>query len=86
MNDILEKYSIDIITSIDKQNMIDIIRFLQKENCDFIEDLIEDYLDIFTIPYQEFLSKYQRLNEKYNNNYLKLASEDMNLLEELFVD
>ncbi len=86
MNDILEKYSIDIITSIDKQNMIDIIRFLQKENCDFIEDLIEDYLDIFTVPYQEFLSKYQRLNEKYNNNYLKLASEDMNLLEELFVD
>ena len=86
MNDILEKYSIDIITNIDKQNMIDIIRFLQKENCDFIEDLIEDYLDIFTIPYQEFLSKYQRLNEKYNNNYLKLASEDMNLLEEIFVD
>ena len=86
MNDILEKQSIDIITNIDKQNMIDIIRFLQKENCDFIEDLIEDYLDIFTIPYQEFLSKYQRLNEKYNNNYLKLASEDMNLLEEIFVD
>ena len=86
MNDILEKYSIDIIINIDKQNMIDIIRFLQKENCDFIEDLMEDYLDIFTIPYQEFLSKYQRLNEKYNNNYLKLASEDMNLLEEIFVD
>lgn len=84
MNDILEKYNLDVINKIDEENMIKIIKFLEQEKCLFIKDILEDYIDIFTINFNEFIDKYNKLNIKYNNEYLKLASEDMNKLEELF--
>lgn len=84
MNDILEKYNLDVINKIDEENMIKIIKFLEQEKCLFIKDILEDYIDIFTINFNEFIDKYNKLNIKYNNDYLKLASEDMNKLEELF--
>ena len=61
-----------------------IIEFLVLRECDYIEDILEDYLDIFTIDYEEFVKRFEKINKNYNNEYLKLASEDMNLLEELF--
>ena len=86
MNDILDKYSNSILKNLDRENINKIIEFLKKEKCDYIEDLLEDYLDIFTIDYDIFVKKYNMLNKKYNGNYLVLASSNMNLLEELFYD
>ena len=86
MKELLEKYSDSIIDRLDKVNFNKIVMFLTNEECDYVEDLIEDYLDIFVIDYNEFVRKYNILNKKYNNKYLELVSEDMNLLEELFED
>ena len=79
-------YSLDVIKNINKDNVIKIINFLTLENCDYIEDILEDYLDIFTIEYEEFVNKYHKLNAKYNFNLLTQATEDMNILEEFFED
>lgn len=84
--EILDKYSKSTIKNLNKNNVNKIIIFLYQEKCNFIEDLLEDYLDLFTIEYNEFIKKYQKLNEKYHNEYLMLASKDMNLLEEFFYD
>lgn len=86
MNEILEKYSNSIVENFNEENFNRIITFLTNEGCNYIEDLLEDYLDIFIIDYDEFVRKYNILNKKYNNRYLELISEDMDLLEELFED
>lgn len=86
IDDIFEKYSKSVIENIEINNLKKIVEFLKQEQCDFIEDIIEDYLDVFTINYYDFQKKYQKLNDKYNNNYLNLAKADMNYLEELFYD
>lgn len=86
MQEIIEKYSIGVIKNVNKDNMCKIIDFLQKEQCDFIEDIITDYLDLFVIDYDNFIIKYQILNKKYSNSYLKCVKEDMNFLEEFFFD
>lgn len=86
MQEIIEKYSNSTLNNLDVNNIKKIIEFLKKEKCDYIEDLLEDYLDLFTIEYEVFIDKYNRLNNKYNNNLLSLASEDMNILEEFFLD
>lgn len=86
MMEIIEKYSDDVIKNINKENLIKITNFLKLEKCDFIEDILEDYLDLFTIEYNDFLNKYNKLNKKYNNNLLSKVSEDMNILEEFFED
>lgn len=86
MMDILEKYSVDVLKNLNKNNMVEIVYFLESQNCDFIEDILEDYLDLFTMEYNEFLNKYNKLNKKYNFNLLNKASEDMNIFEEFFED
>ena len=84
IDEIIDKYSDSVLNNISRENMKKIINFLKKENCDFIEDIIEDYLDLFTFEYEEFVDKYNKLNTKYNNNLLELASSDMNILEEFY--
>ena len=86
MMDIVEKYSNSTIKNINKDNMLKIINFLIVENCNFIEDIIEDYLDLFTIEYNEFISKYNKLNKEYNFNLLVEISKDMNILDDFFKD
>lgn len=84
IDEIIEKYSDSVLNNISRENMKKIINFLKKENCDFIEDIIEDYLDLFTFEYEEFVDKYNKLNTKYNNNLLELSSSEMNILEEFY--
>ena len=82
MNEILNKYTDNTIKNLDKNNINKIVSFLEKENCNFINDILEDYLDLFNIEYDTFIKIFEELNKKYNNKFLELASEDMNLLEE----
>ena len=86
MEEILEKYSNTTLNNLNEDNIKKVIAFLIEKKCDYIEDLLEDYLDLFTIEYDVFVKKYNELDNKYNNNLLELASEDMNILEEFFYD
>lgn len=81
---ILEKYNETILNQLNKENMTKIILFLEKNNCEFIEDIINDYLDLLAINYNDFITKYNILNKKYNGLFLEKASENMNLLEEFY--
>ena len=78
-----DKYSSSVIKNIDKDNMNRIIEFLKSENCSYIKELLDNYLDLFTFDYDEFVDKYNKLNNKYSN-YLELVKDDMNLLEEFY--
>lgn len=84
MNDIIDKYNLSVIKNIDKANMIKIISFLEKEDCYYIDDIIEDYLDLFTIDIEKFILIYNILNKKYNNKFLEYAAFDMNLFEKFY--
>lgn len=84
MNDIIDKYNLSVIKNIDKENMIKIISFLEKEDCYYIDDIIEDYLDLFTINIEKFILIYNILNKKYDNSFLEYAAFDMNLFEKFY--
>ncbi len=86
INEIKEKYSESVIRNLNRDNFYKIVNFLIQEKCDYIEDIVSDYLDLFNFEYDDFVNKYNKLNEKYNRNFLNMASEDMNLLEEFFYD
>lgn len=80
----LSKYESSVYKNLDKDNIIKIINFLEKNNCAYIDELLEDYLDIFTFEYEDFVNKYNTLNKKYNNNLIEEISNDMNILEEFY--
>ena len=80
----LSKYEKSVTNNLNKDNMMKIINFLSKNNCDYIKELLEDYLDIFTFEYDDFIKKFEELNVKYNNNLIEEISNDMNILEEFY--
>ena len=86
INEIKEKYSKSTIKNLNKENFCKIINFLNQEKCNYIDDIISDYLDLFNFEYNDFVEKYNKLNEKYNKDFLNRASEDMNLLEEFYIN
>ena len=86
IEEIKKTYAKSVIKNLNRENFYKIINFLESNNCDFIEDIVSDYLDLFNIEYVEFVKRYNKLNEKYSNNFLQKASEDMNLLEEFYND
>ena len=80
-----EKFEEEVFENLDRENFNKIVEFLISEKCDYIEDIVCDYLDLFNIQYEEFVEKYNKLNNKYEGKFLSQASEDMNLLEEFYL-
>ena len=78
------KYEDSVINNINMDNINKIIDFLILNGCDFIEELLEDYLDIFTFEYDEFVIRFNKLDEEYNLNLINEIRNDMNILEELY--
>ena len=80
----ISKYEESVIKNLDKDNVDKILSFLSLSGCDYIEELLEDYLDIFTFEYDEFVIRFNKLNDKYNHNLINEIKDDMNILEELY--
>ena len=82
IENLIEKFEISILTKIEKENFKKIITFLVEEKVDYIDELIENYLDLFIIDYDEFKMRFNKLKEYYGDNLVELISENMNILEE----
>ncbi len=80
----ISKFENSVIKNLDKKNITKIVEFLAQHHCDYIEELFEDYLDIFTFDYNDFVNRFNVLNKKYNNNLIEEIREDMNILEEFY--
>jgi len=80
-----EKFESDIFKNIDPDNFIKIVYFLKDEGIDYVKEIVCDYLDLFTIDYEEFVKKYNNLKKKYGINFTNVLSKDLSILEELLV-
>ena len=80
----ISKYEESVIKNLDKDNVDKILSFLSLNGCDYIEELLENYLDIFVFEYNEFVIRFNKLNDKYNHNLINEIMDDMNILEELY--
>ena len=80
----IEKYSVGILEHLDSDNVKKIVEFLQLNNCTYIDELLNNYLDLFTFDYEEFKTKFNILNKKYNYNLIEEVKYNMDILEEFF--
>lgn len=81
--ELINKFEPHVIKNIDMENLNKIINFLVLEKFDYIDEIVENYLDLFLIDYEEFVNKYQLLKNKYGENLVELISENLGILEEL---
>ena len=85
MNIDFSKYENSVINNVNKENVMKIINFLLSKKCDYVAELLEDYLDLFTIEFEEFEEKFNKLNIKYDNDLINVIRDDMNILEEFYI-
>lgn len=77
------KYEDSIIRNLDSDNMAKIIYFLESKNINYVSDIINDYLDIFTFDCEEFIDRFNKLSDKYDN-FIYLLNKDLGILENLY--
>lgn len=84
MEYIFDKFESEVFKKMEKENLMKIVSYLNKQGIDYIEDIIEDYLDLFLIDYDVFVSKFEMLNNKYQGNLVNMIYSDMGVLEQFF--
>ncbi|MCI8778877.1 MAG: hypothetical protein HFI87_06990 [Bacilli bacterium] len=82
IKELYEKYELDVLKNLNDDNILKIVNFLTLEHVDFIDELFSDYLDLFTIDYNEFINRFNNLKQKYGNNLVELISNDLSILDE----
>jgi len=82
LDEIFSKYENEFIKCLDKENIINIINFLQSENVDYIDELLTNYLDLFLIEYEEFKNRFIKLKNIYGNDLVEKIADDLTILEE----
>ena len=85
MNIDLDKYDSELFHNIDIENLGKIVKFLLEKNCNYIDELLDEYLDILTFDYEDFVKKFDKINQKYDGKLIEKISEDMNILEEFYL-
>ena len=70
----ISKYEDSVIKNLNKDNINRIIAFLLSKGCDYVEELLEDYLDIFRLIRGARFGRIRANNQKRRKQCLFLAN------------
>ena len=71
---------ISILECIDNDNALKIIEILKEFECDFINDLIINYLEIFLVNPKVFETRLMTLKEELGQAHMNVIKNNLNLL------
>lgn len=80
---IMFNYDIDYLNSLDEDNFLKIYNLFKKYNFYFIEDIVLNYLEIFSMECNEVEMRIVCLKDKLGDNFVKIIGNDMNYLNEI---
>ena len=80
-NTLFDIYEIDYINNIDKDNFINIYNLFKKYNFYYIDDIIINYLEIFTLDSEFVENKINKLKDVLGDNYIYIIGNDLRYLE-----
>lgn len=81
-----ENFDDEMIKCIDTLNVAKICKYLEENGIYYFKDLFLSSLDLFLLPYEEFIKKFEKLKEKLGYNYVKCLGEDSSLIEIMYED
>lgn len=85
-NTLFDIYDFDYINSIDEDNFINIYNIFKKYNFYYIDDIIINYLEIFTLDSEFVENKINKLKDVLGDNYIYIIGNDLRYLELLVKD
>lgn len=73
------------IEGLDKENFLDIYNLFKKYNFYFIEDIILNYLEIFSLSKEEVEKEILDLKEELGEQFVYIIGNDMRYLEKILM-
>lgn len=83
---LIENFDVEMINELDADNLIKIMRYLEKNGIYYAKDLFLSSLDLFLLPLDEFTKKFEKLKIKLGNDYVEKLGEDTSLIEIMYED
>ena len=83
---LLDKYTNDYLDTIEYENFMKIYKYLKSKKVYFIDDLIIDYLDIFTLDVEIIEEVFNILNERYGDDYIYTIGDNLKILDDTIIE
>ena len=81
-----ENFDTETIAKMDAENIYKILNYLDKNGVYYAKDLVFSSLDLFLLPADEFIKKFEKLKNKLGNDYIDKLGEDISLIEIMYED
>ena len=71
-----ENFDKEMINQINMDNISEIFKYLNESGIYYLKDLFLTSLDLFLLPSNEFINKFEKLKDKLGNDYVDKLGED----------
>ncbi len=79
-----ENFSDKEIAQMDALNISKIFRYLQENNVYYAKDLLLSSLDLFLLPVEEFINRFEKLKTRLGADFVDKLGEDSSLIEIMY--
>ena len=79
-----ENFDKEMINQINMDNISEIFKYLNESGIYYLKDLFLTSLDLFLLPSNEFINKFEKLKDKLGNDYVDKLGEDSSLIEIMY--
>lgn len=83
---LIENFDDDMIKEINMNNVVKIFKYLDNNGIYYAKDLFLVSLDLFLLPCDEFINRFECLKSKLGKNYIDKLGEDVSLIEIMYED
>ena len=84
-NMVVDNYDYSYLEGLDEDNFKEIYKLLKEYHFYYINDIILNYIEIFSLDKEEVEQKIKELKEKFGNNYEYLIGDDMRALDYILI-
>ena len=79
-----ENFDEETINEINSDNVTKIFRYLDENGVYYANDLFLMALNLFLLPYEEFVERFEKLKNKLGPDYIDRLGEDCSLIEIMY--
>ena len=81
-----ENFDEETIAQIDANNISKIFSYLNENGVYYAKDLLLNSLDLFILPYEDFVNRFEKLKNALGVDFADKLGEDSSLIEYMYID
>lgn len=79
-----ENFDDELISRIDSNNVLRILKYLDSNDIYYAKDLLLTSLDLFLLPCEEFIKRFEHLKTKLGSSFAEKLGNDASLIEIMY--